>query len=541
MKTEKKVLMICTGGTIGMLPKDENDPASPLAPAKWEQIERHSTALKELSFGVDTLEMKLIDSSDMNPGYWIEIARTIRNHYDNYDGFVILHGTDTMSYTATALSFLLEHLGKPVVVTGSQLPLARSRTDAAQNLVTALMIAAADGIPVVPEVCILFDNVLLRGNRSRKVSSNGFAGFDSPNYRPLAKIGEHINVDTAALRKPPTEGFYINESLTGDVMMLDVFPGISPKMLRSVFSTDGLRGVILRTYGAGNAPTDPDFLGETERAISVNNLAVVSITQCIQGMVEMGLYDASSGLMRVGVISGVDMTPEAALVKMMFLLGQGYDIEMVKDQMQKNICGEQSCNVFNLIYAGGKTEKSRAALKPQQLPAGFIKEQVTTASIRFDGIRLQVTPSPVIAASEPQSHEICLYPEGIAGQNPRGGEARNDVVNLVFFEQPVTSNGIRTTGATATAAAAATGKTLEFAVFMNFPAAGPETPKDIMQCLGVIRKQYDGDKTDCTLRCTDKVRQVVSGPGRPVQITIVSKNGDIEWDNAALSVYTDVE
>ena len=474
-KNGKKVLMICTGGTIGMLPKDDTDPASPLVPAKWDQIEKHSPALKELKFEVNTFEMTLIDSSDMNPKYWIDIAKQIRDHYDLYDGFVILHGTDTMSYTATALSFLLEHLGKPVIVTGSQLPLAEARNDASQNLVTALMLAASDGVPTVPEVCILFNNVLLRGNRSRKVSSTGFAGFDSPNFRPLARIGEHIDVDAKIVRKIPSEGFFINEFLTEEVMMIDIFPGISPNMLNNVFSIEGLKGVVLRTYGTGNAPTHTSFLREIEFAIKEKRLAIVNITQCTQGMVEMGLYDASSGLLRLGVISGVDMTPEAALVKMMFLLGQNYDIETVKDQMQKDICGEQSYNVFNLIYRHGNTENNRYALKPQQLPAGFVKEQVATASIRFDGIKT------------------------------RSGK-----------------------------------KSLELAVFMNYPSANAETSIEITQCLGFIEKQYDEDKTDCTLRCTDKVRQVVSDPGRPVQLTVVSKNDDIEWDNVALSIYTNV-
>ncbi|MCL2201423.1 MAG: asparaginase domain-containing protein, partial [Oscillospiraceae bacterium] len=392
----------------------------------------------------------------------------------SYDGFVILHGTDTMSYTATALSFLLENLGKPVILTGSQLPLARSRTDAAQNMVTALIFAASDGVPTVPEVCILFDNVLLRGNRSRKVSSTGFAGFDSPNFRPLAKIGEHITVDKNLVRKLPTEGFFINESLTENVMMLDIFPGISPNMLRSVFSIKELKGVVLRTYGTGNTPTDTSFLREIENAITGNNLAVVNITQCIHGQVEMGMYDASLGLLRLGVISGVDMTPEAALVKMMFLLGRGYDIDTVKDQMQKDICGEQSFNVFNLLFERGQTKSACATLKAQMLPAGFEKERASTASIRFDGIRTVDS-----------------------------------------------------------------GEYLEFAVFMNYPSAGAQTSTDIAQCLGVVKKQYSGYKTDCTLRCTEKVRKTISDEARPIQITIVSRSGELAWDNVAISIHTD--
>jgi len=380
-----------------------------------------------------------------------------------------------MSYTATALSFLLEHLGKPVIVTGSQLPLAKARNDAAQNLVTALKIAASDDVPTIPEVCILFNQVLLRGNRSRKMSSTGFAGFDSPNFPPLARIGKHVVIDTKLVRKIPSEGFFINESLAEGVMVLDVFPGISPEMLNRVFSIDELKGVVLRTYGTGNVPTDTRFLREIEFAVKEKHLAVVNITQCPQGMVEMGLYDASSALLQLGVISGVDMTPEAALVKMMFLLGQGYDIETVKNQMQKNICGEQSYNVFNVIYRHGNTTNNRLSLKPQQLPAGFTREQTDKASIRFDGIKA------------------------------KSGE-----------------------------------KNLEFHVFMNYPSASTDTSTDISQCLGVIKKKYDSEKTDCTLWCTEKVRQLISDPGRPLQITIVSTKGDIEWDNVTLSIYTQV-
>jgi len=477
-QNNKKVLMLCTGGTIGMLPKDDKDPKSPLVPASWEKIRTSFPVMSDLPFYVSAKEMDdLIDSSDMNPKYWIKIARKIRDEYKDYDGFVILHGTDTMAYTATALSFLLENLGKPVIVTGSQLPLAQPRNDAAQNLVISLMLAASYNVPTIPEVCILFNNVLLRGNRSRKVSSSGLAGFDSPNFPPLAVIGEHIEVNTSLIRKIPSEGFFINEFLTEDVMVLDIFPGINTKILNSVFSIQGLEGVILRTYGTGNAPTDNDFLREIEYAIVKKRLAIVNITQCNQGRVEMGLYDASSGLLRLGVISGVDMTPEAALVKMMFLRGQGYDIETVKEQMQKNICGEQSINVFNLIYNDRAwTEEGIYRLKAQQLPAGYVKNNIETASIRFDNISI------------------------------KNGE-----------------------------------KQIKFAVFMNYPSADKETAIGIPQCLGVIEKNYEGESTDCTLRCTEEVKQVISDPGRPVQITIVSYNNDIIWESAVLSIYTEVD
>jgi len=480
-KLRKKILMLCTGGTIGMLPKDENDPESPLSPASWEKIKGHIKALDELDFDVQVFEFEpLIDSSDMHPKWWIKIAQKIRDEYDSYDGFVILHGTDTMAYTASALSFLLEHLGKPVIVTGSQLPLARARTDAAQNLVTSLMIAAAtDKIPMVPEVAILFDKVLLRGNRARKVSSSGLAGFETPNIAPLAEIGEHIVVNEKLIRKIPEEGFYINETMEESVVVLDIFPGISPAILNSVFSVEKLKGVILRTYGTGNAPTDEDFLSEIDTAINKRGLTVVNITQCNQGRIEMGLYDASSALLRLGVISGVDMTPEAALVKLMFLIGMGYNKEDIKEQMQRSICGEQSFNVFNLLFDNGKTEGLIAKLSPKKLPAGYDKKKtIETATLRFDGLK--------VAEKEEE-------------------------------------------------------KDIAFSVFMNYPSADIETRTDIPQCLGIVSLKYEGSSTEFTLRCTERVKQVISDPGRPVQVTVVSRKGEIKWTSVILSIYTDTE
>jgi len=475
MKTteRKSILMICTGGTIGMLPSNPADPNSALRPASWKQIKDNLHSLKTLDFDVETSEMDLIDSSDMHPDYWIELARKIQEEYHDYDGFVVLHGTDTMSYTATALSFLLENLDKPVIVTGSQLPLAAPRNDAAQNLVTALKIAASDGMETVPEVCILFSNKLLRGNRCRKVSSTGFDGFDSPNFRPLAEIGEHIRVEKSLVRNASKDGFYINEHLEKNVMLFDIFPGISTGILRSVFDIEGLRGVVLRTYGTGNAPTHQEFLDEIGYAVNEKGLAVVNVTQCNQGLVEMGLYEASSQLPRLGVISGLDMTSEAALVKMMFLLGQGYDIATVKEQMQKSLRGEQSFGVFNFIYDEGKTQSNVCALKSQQFPAGFLKDKVTNAAIRFDGKDFKDTkegePSP------------------------------------------------------------------ELTVFMNYPKVALDTPTNIPQCLGTAKRD-----TDFVLRCTDKLRQIAN-PTIPLRLTVVSRYGDISWDNIVFSIYTDVD
>lgn len=477
--SKDKVLMIYTGGTIGMLPKEKDNPLSPLVPANWGKLQEFAPVLKELPLDIKLEEMKLIDSSDMHPDYWVDIARVIRDNYEKFDGFVILHGTDTMTYTATALSFLLENLAKPVIITGSQLSIGQPRSDALQNLVTSLTLAAPESfnLPLIPEVCICFNNVILRGNRTRKISSSGYTGFETPNYPKLGEAGEHIKINTKVIRKPSTEGFFINESLEKNVMLFDIFPGISPEILKSVFSINGLKGIVFRTFGAGNAPTNKAFLDEIEKAIKERELAIVNITQCNQGMVEMGLYDASATLSRLGVISGVDMTPESALVKMMFLLGQGYDIETVKDQMQKDLRGEQSVNVFNFVYEKGNADKVYKA-PAKQVPAGFKKERIESANIRIDEATLP---------KEVEQEEI------------------------------------------------------ELAVFMNYPGADENTDTSIPQCLGVLKGIYNGEPANLILGCTERFKQVII-PGRPIQVTIVAKNEHTaRWEGAFISVYTSVE
>jgi len=478
MSERGKVLMVYTGGTIGMLPREPDNPLSPLVPASWEDLQDFLPSLKELPIKADLHEMDLIDSSDMHPAYWLDVSRAIREKYDGYDGFVVLHGTDTMTYTASALSFLLENLDKPVVITGSQLPIGKPRNDAVQNLVTALMLATPKTfeLPLVPEVCIYFNNVLLRGNRARKLSSSAYAGFESPNYPELGEVGEHMRINKRVIRPPASEGFFINESLEKNVLMFDLSPAMTPQMLDKVFGIEGLKGVVLRTYGAGNAPTNEEFLHTIDRAVQRNNLAVVNVTQCPQGMVEMGLYDASAGLLKAGVISGVDMTPEAALTKMMVLLGMGYDVETVKGLVQRDLRGEQSVSVYNLIYEHDTADKV-CKQPPKQMEAGFRKGQIERANIRIEDAAL---PKDVKQGS------------------------------------------------------------IELAAFMNYPTADETTDTSIPQCLGTLTGNYNGAPVSLILDCTERVSQVLS-PDRPAQVTFVSKTEHaVRWEGAFLSLYTSV-
>jgi L-asparaginase len=342
MEKSISILIIYTGGTIGMV----NDPVTgTLVPIDFRHISEQVPELGRFGFKLETVTFDpVIDSSDVSPDTWVRIANTIFKEYDHFDGFVVLHGTDTMAYSASALSFMLSGLEKPVIFTGAQLPIGVLRTDGKENLITAIEIAAAreNGLPLVPEVCIYFENRLLRGNRTIKFSAEHFNAFASPNLPPLAEAGLQIRYNRNLIRYPTVRRpLKVAAGFDTGVALLRLFPGIGQGVVRSLLGTKGLHGLILETYGTGNAPTLDWFLDELRSFIAEGGI-VLNVTQCPAGSVEMGLYETSSGLLAAEVISGRDITTEAAVTKMMTLLGSSLPKAMVETLLSKSICGEMS-------------------------------------------------------------------------------------------------------------------------------------------------------------------------------------------------------
>lgn len=336
-----KILIIYTGGTIGMT---ENPETHCLEPYKFDYLIQNVPKLKRLEYDIDYFQFdEPLDSSAINPTHWDIMAKIIEDNYNRYDGFVILHGTDTMAYTSSALSYMLENLAKPVVITGSQLPIGEVRTDGEENLITALQVAAAtseDGSPMIQEVCILFENYLWRGNRSTKYSADNFDAFKSNNFPRLAKIGLDIAFREDVLWRPvPGKPLTVHYGLDQNVIYLSLFPGLRADSIRYIFNTPGLKGVILKTYGAGNAPTDTAFVEALREGVD-RGIVVVNVTQCHNGMVDTSRYKTGNSLSMAGVIPGRDLTSEAAITKLMFLFGQGYGVEDVKRLMITPLVGE---------------------------------------------------------------------------------------------------------------------------------------------------------------------------------------------------------
>ena len=482
---KERVLIINTGGTIGMVNSEQGNLLSPLTPAKtWAQIAGNHPILDPKLLGVDTGYHQfdpLLDSSSIQYENWKEMAEVIADHYAAYTGFVILHGTDTLCYTATALSFMLEHLAKPVILTGSQIPMVRPRSDAVQNLVTSIQIAASTS-PLVPEVCIFFHDHLLRGNRSRKLSSSGYAGFQSPNYPTLASAGEHIAFNTKVIRPKPDEGkFFANTYLNTRVMVLEIFPGFDPAVFGQIFrdevpEDDRIKGLILKTFGAGNVPESAAFL-DAIAAITKQGTIVVDVTQCPEGMVELGLYEASSGLLNRGVTSGVDLTPEAAVCKLMYLLGQNHPPIEVQRLMQVDINGEQSLNIINIPFS------ESAAAAPvletaESIPGGLDLSRLRTASIRVHK-----------AAKE--------------------GAKENDVLKLRLF--------------------------------LNHPRVSPDIPDSDPRLAATIERTLRTSGTLDLFADVTAASQRLIKPGQRASLALVTDPGStVSWERVTLSFYTAV-
>ncbi len=339
MESKASILVIYTGGTIGMI-KDAETGA--LHPINMELLYQSIPVLRNFNYNIDSYCFDpLIDSSNMNPDFWIKLAGIIEEKYESYDGFVVLHGTDTMSFTASMLSFMLENLNKPVILTGSQIPLGVVRTDGRDNIINSIEIAAAksEDTPLVPEVCICFENKLFRGNRSNKFNAENFEAFVSGNYPTLAKVGVHIKYKHHLILKPNFKKLKVHYALDQNLAILKLFPGISENVVKSILSIQGLKAVVMETYGSGNAPTDKWFIEALEEAIQ-KGIIILNVSQCKSGSVEIGKYETSVNLGRIGVIGGYDITTESAIAKLMFLLGRNLSHETLIKYLQISLRGE---------------------------------------------------------------------------------------------------------------------------------------------------------------------------------------------------------
>jgi len=342
MNCQNKILLIYTGGTIGMQKEPET---GSLVPFDFANIQEHIPELKLIEKEIDAISFdKPIDSSDVRPEHWQEMANIIYENYDKYSGFVILHGSDTMAYTASALSFMLENLSKPVVLTGSQLPIGDLRTDAKENIITSIEIAGEyrNNKPVVPEVAIYFEFKLLRGNRTTKFSTDEFNAFHSPNYSPLASSGVQLKYYSHRILPPSSGIFQIHKEMSKDVFILKVHPGINAVHLEQILNIPNLKVLILESYGAGNVLTEEWFLSLLKKAVEEKNIILINVSQCVRGSISPYKYETGKKLMELGTLNGKDLTIEAALAKTMYLLGKKLSPLSFKKTFERPLRGEMA-------------------------------------------------------------------------------------------------------------------------------------------------------------------------------------------------------
>lgn len=338
-KSQSKILLVYTGGTIGMI---QDVKTGSLKPFDFKALSSQVPELNKFDIELSSIAFeKPIDSSNMHKDVWVKLANIIKDKYNSFDGFVILHGSDTMSFTASALSFMLENLDKPVILTGSQLPIGIIRTDGKENLITAIEIASgkAGNKSIVHEVCIYFEYKLYRGNRTFKFNSEHFDAFKSPNYPCLAEAGVEISYKTNVFLKRVSGKLKVHTELDNDIIVLKLFPGLSKKLTKAIINTKGAKAIVMETFGAGNATTEQWFVNELENAIK-RGVIIFNVTQCHEGRVVQGMYETSRQLKNIGVISGHDITYESAVAKLMFLLGQKLPLSKTKELLEKNLRGE---------------------------------------------------------------------------------------------------------------------------------------------------------------------------------------------------------